>query len=418
MMIVLAIVSVLAFAAIGLAASRLVGRTSPFLLGLGIAGSVLYLALLLHLPLAVSLGALGVTAAAILIMRPAPPREHVRYSWAATMTTLVPIAALLFITAITPLTDYDGRAFWLLKAKAIAHEQRIDGPFFQGDVMYDPRNEYPLLMSIDAAAVMFVSRDLDDQHVRWLYVLTLAALAFHARRWVGVWPAALLPWIPQFAFEVGGGAISAYSDIPLAAFLACAFFELIEAESPLRFGLWLAFMTLTKNEGLPIAAILLVPGAIRFRGRLGKAFVPWATAAGMLLAWRSRIPAGDEENFGAMLPTLPQRLARVPDAAIGFLRHAVEMNRWGVFWLVVVAAIALLLWRREWRICALPLYVLLAVGGLYVSVYAVSTWIMRDLINSSADRLLMHLVGPALFLLGAAQRAISEKQPPHRAVTM
>ena len=77
----------------------------------------------------------------------------------------------------------------------------------------------PAEATIDAA-VMVASGSKDDLAVRWLSVLALGSLAFHARKWVGEWPAALIPWIPQFAVVPEGGALSGYNDVLLGAFAA------------------------------------------------------------------------------------------------------------------------------------------------------------------------------------------------------
>src|SRR6185295_10630769 len=97
-------------------------------------------------------------------------------------------ATIVLIASYTlPLTDFDGRVFWVLKAKAIAHEQSIDGPFFRGESTFSPRNRYPLLIPLDAAAVMGLARELDDKQVRGLYALTFLALLLVIRRRVGPW---------------------------------------------------------------------------------------------------------------------------------------------------------------------------------------------------------------------------------------
>jgi hypothetical protein len=394
--------AVLAFFLVGAAAARLVGNTSSYLLGLGVVGSVLYVTMLMHVPPPWTLAVMVAGSILVLAIRRAPPEPHHDWSVAPIVVTLAPIAVLLFVTLITPLNDYDGRAFWVLKAKAIGHERQIDGPFFQGEVMFGPRNEYPLLMSLDAAAVMMVARDIDDRHIRWLYVFMLAALAFHARRWVGVWPAALIPWIPQFSVEPEGSALSAYSDLPLAAFAACAVFELIGGASALRFGLWIAFMVLTKNEGLALAVILLIPAVFRFRRQVVRSFVPFAIAVATLLLWRSLIPAGDassSENFATNLQLLPQHIDRLPLALGGYLRRAADFEAWGLLWFAVAVAAIVLLWRRDWKTLAVPAYVILAASALYIAIYTATNWVMYDLINASADRLLMHLIAPALVLM-------------------
>jgi hypothetical protein len=313
---------------------------------------------------------------------------------------------LLFTTAITPLQDYDGRAFWLLKAKAIANEKRIDGPFFQQrESMYNPRNEYPLLVPFDAAAVMMLSGRADDRPVRWIYVLALGALALHARRFTGPWPAALIPWIPQFAASHAGSAATAYNDVPLAAFGACAFFELIEKKSPLRFGLWLSFLVLTKNEGLPFAIIFLAAGVVVFRQRVVLSLAPLAAALTALLVWRSLIPAGDEENLSKLLTGVHHHLDRLVPAVVRFLAHAFGFHWWGLFWLVVIAAGAFIVSRDGWPEIALAVYVIASMLALYTAVYMVTTWDLITLLNASADRLLMHVIGPAVYIIGVSARS-------------
>ena len=37
--------------------------------------------------------------------------------------------------------------------------------------------------------------------------------------------------------------------------------------------------------------------------------------------------------------------------------------------------------------------------GVYIVVYMVTLWNMRDLVDATADRLLMHVIGPALFAI-------------------
>ena len=227
-------VTVLLFLLVGTAVRLVIGDVSPFLAGLGIVGTTLYLAILLHVPMTASLITIVVTAIVFIAIKRDALRFDRPHLHPAAVLMFLPVVMLLYVTPIVPLHDFDGRAFWLLKAKAIARERQVDGPFFQRQSIYDPRNQYPLLVPLDAAAVMITSGDIDDRRVRWIYPLALLALALHARKWVGWWPAALLPWIPQFAIAEEGGVTSAYNDVMVAAFAGCAFFELVERRSPSR----------------------------------------------------------------------------------------------------------------------------------------------------------------------------------------
>ncbi|HUP61772.1 MAG TPA: hypothetical protein VNA69_15280 [Thermoanaerobaculia bacterium] len=389
------------FPLIGAAVSRLAGRMNWFLAGAGMNGLALFIAGVLHIPLHAVLFVLGVAALVIVVAKlELPARPTLKPADAAIAISIV---LLLAISAIKPLDDYDGRAFWLLKAKAIAHEARIDGPFFHGETAVTPRNEYPLLVPLDAATVMIAARDLDERHVRWLYALFAIALAWEVRRHAGPWLGALTLWLPQIAVSDAGGALTAYADIALAAFITCAVFELA-SESPgaLRTGLWLSFIVLTKNEGLPFAVVLLGVSVSRLRARAILAATPLGIAAAALFLWRTRIDPTDEARF--TLSALPERLDRLGDALLIFARHAVAFPDWGLFWIAVFAAGAFLAWQRRWRPLLIGAATIVPMIAIYLIMFVVSDWNTADLVNSTAPRLLTHFIGPAMLLLGHASR--------------
>jgi len=383
--------------------------SESFLIGVGAVGAALFVGGVLGVPFVVTLVLLMSVAIARFFWRRDERAVNDEFPRLATFATIIPLLLLTFIAAITPLTDFDGRAFWLLKAKALAHDRSIDGPFFQNREVWSPRNQYPLLIPLDAATIMSLAADSDDHQVRFLYLGIFAALTFHIRNRlaklveprVAAWCAALFVWIPQFAIGDAGGALTAYNDIAVAAFVACAFFELMERERPLMFGVWLAFLTLTKSEGLPLAIILAAIGAFWFRRRIAISLAPLAVAAIALAAWRSGIPHTDEEPFLSRLPLLPERLDRILPAIGGVVRHAMTFNSWGIFWLAAIVAVTLLATRSEWR----PAAVIVAVAAMYVVVYAISAWNTDLLIDQSVDRLLMHIAGPALCAISACVRS-------------
>ncbi|MGH9420630.1 MAG: hypothetical protein ACRD3J_11695, partial [Thermoanaerobaculia bacterium] len=323
-----------------------------------------------------------------------------------TILMCVPFIALTFVAAITPLNDFDGRAFWLLKAKEIARERAIDGPSFRA-VTLDPRkNHYPILIPLDGAVILGIAHDFDDRQLRWFYLGILAAIALLVRERIGklvspsagAWCAALLVWIPQFSVESEGGPLSAYNDLAIAAFAAGAFFELVGGESPLRFGLWLAFLILTKSEGLPFAMVFLAVGAFVFRKRIAMSAIVAGIAAVALFIWRARIPPGDEEDIIRLLPTVPQKLQNAGAALAAFPRHMLLMPHWGFYWIAVAIA-AFFALRADRRAARLAIGAIVGMLAVYVVVYIATAWVVSDLIAVTADRLLMHVTGPALFLV-------------------
>jgi hypothetical protein len=410
------------------------GIGEAFLFGAGLTGALLFLAGVAHVPLVVALALIVVWGVGSgvweLMRRPRTVQPTPRHA-IPTIVMCIPLIALAFVAAITPLSDFDGRAFWVLKAKGIAHERAIEGPFFRGATL-DPRNHYPILIPLDGAVILGVTHDSDDRQLRWLYLGFLAAFALLIRERIGrlispaagSWCAALLVWIPQLAAEPEGGALSAYSDIALAAFAAGAFFELVDEVSgsrglavsrcsapstprdrAIRFGLWLAFLVLTKSEGLPFALVFLVIGAFVFRKRIVIPAITSVIAAMALFVWRARIPAGDEEDILRMLPTIFGKLHHLGDALAAFPAHMFLFPRWGLFWIAVVIA-AVLAWRLDRRAARVAISVIVAMLAVYAGVYVATDWVVSDLIAVTADRLLMHVIAPALFLLALASSTV------------
>jgi hypothetical protein len=392
-----ALFTIVFFPLVGLAVSRLTGRVNAYLAGTGATGLVLFVTMVWHVPMVATLIVLALASIAVLwsIRVPAPPRS--RGDRPADVALGVAIVLLLAATTILPLSDYDGRAFWLIKAKAIAHERAIDGPFFQGRTAANSRNQYPLLVPLDAAAVFVAAHDLDDRQTRWLFAGFAIAFALEIRRRLGGWLAAAFLWLPQILLDsANGGALSAYSDIALGAFVACAFFELRKDGTPLRLGFWVACVALTKNEGLPLALLLLAAGAFVFRRKIAVALVPPVIAIAHLLAWRMRIERSDEENFARTILCLPAHLDRFGSAVARLLADVFVVQDWGL--LMLLAALAWLLARRD-RLLAATIVVPMLL--LYAAAVAVTGWDLETM-HDLAPPTLTHLLGPLFCVLASA----------------
>ena len=389
------LVTVVLFPAVGAAVSRLTGRVQPYLAGAGVVGGLLFILNLLHVPLLAAL-ALIVLIALFGVRKIEKPNPIIA----------VVAAWLLVVTAVVPLDDYDGRAFWLLKARAIAHERQVDGPFFQQKESPSPRNQYPLLLPADAAVLMLAGRDLDDRQVRWLYACFAIAFALEVRRKLGAWIGAVLLCLP----EIFRAAQTASSDVALGAFAAAAFFAIVEAESPLQLGLWLSCAVLTKSEGLPLAVLLLIVGAFTFRKRIAVAAAPFAVSVGALLLWRTRIKPSDEAPFTTLIFDWHQHLAHLRKVFGAFAEQSIAFRNWGALWIAFLIAIVILIVGRRWRDVALVAAVIVPMIVLYAVVIAVTDFDIARM-DGLARRLLTHLLGPALYAI-----AVSVNRPEARQV--
>lgn len=431
-MIALLVTAVL-FTGTGYAATRLLAPQSGtvaerfgawFLAGLVACGFTLFALSVAGLPfgrgIIITTMLIGLGAAA-LVTRSDVVREPIRYPRAATAFAAVPVAALLVASFIVPLNDYDGRAFWLLKARAIAREKAVDGDFFHGRSGYDPRNRYPLLVPLDAAAVYSVLGDDDDRNARWLFAFTGISFLLVLRREIGrrvspaigAWTVAVLAWTPQILLAPEGSALSAYADVALAAFSAAAFFAMLDG-SWRSFGLWLCGAVLTKNEGLAIAAIMigvavLLHGRSVFTRRFGFSLAGITIAVGLLLFWQHGIPPGDEHNLPGLVLTLPARMGRLPSAAGAFLRHWGDVAAWGLLWPAFAAACVFPATAKT-RAQAIAIAFCATLSVAYVITYAVSPWSVQELAATSANRLLLHMAGPAAFVVASAlQEAVGRQ---------
>ena len=375
-------------AALDLALPRTIGARLGmfFLLGAGAHGTLMFFG---GAYVAIAAYVLAILA---IVMKRLPPVEE-REPVIATIAIAIPFALLLIGTAIVPLSDYDGRATWLPKAQAIAHEHSITGPYFRGERGFNHHNHYPLLLPLDAATMMNLTRDRSDHAVRWLYVLIpLSFLMFVRDR--APWFVACAAWMPMIVVAPEGSAMSAYADLAVMSFCGAA--VLSAAAGSGAAGLWLLFLVLTKNEGTLLAvAILLGMSLIRASRNVWiSSIVGVAIGEAMLAFWRSRIPNAYDERYSHLVRDLPSHLDRIAPVTRAFAQHAIEFSKWGGFWIIALCAAIITARRNRFAIAVIAI----ALAG-YITTFAVMNWNIDELANVSANRLLLHLAGPAMLIV-------------------
>lgn len=319
-------------------------------------------------------------------LRAAPKRRWTKLELAALGAAGLVFLAVLADTVTYPLRDWDGRMTWGTQARYIRAEATVSPRVITEPGWHVKHPWYPVLMPVAQVAVLELLRaGEDEQPFRGLYAFFYPAwlliLYGGARRWTRRSTAALTvlaaALLPMPAFQVEGGAVSAYSDLPLACFYGAAFLLLVKARPRLSegaaAGMLLAAAVLTKNEGAPLAlwalavAFFLAPGTGIMRRRWRPFLLAAVLVAGALLllfAWRSGIPARYESlrediswsNFW------PGVVLRVPQLAP---RIWSELAEWDLFWSAAVF-VALAGWRGLRRPAA-PALLLAAIGPLGIA---------------------------------------------------
>jgi hypothetical protein len=382
--------------------SRIARFAFLYLLGLGVNGAVLYVAI----PL-VSLAIVAFRWRSFEMMQDEPRERNVL----ATIVFALPLVVLLFSASILPTRDYDGRVTWLPKARAIALEHSVTGPFFHGERGLNLHNRYPLLLPLDVATVMRLSGDTRNEAARWLYVLIpIGALLVMRAMLRAPWTAAAIAWLPVLT-SIEGGALAAYSDFALGAFVGVAVLYLIESIDDARAwrvaGVFAAFAVLTKNEGAALA-IAIVVAALLVRRSWLQLLLPIVAAEAILTWWRRLVPAAYDEQYEVLIRTLPHNIGRAPAALLAIVRHATDFSEWGLFWMLVAVAIAICAVRDRSRQFLIPLIVIVVALGSYATALMVTSWKIEELAPVAVNRLLSQLILPAACILANLERRRSE----------
>lgn len=385
-----------------------------YLLGLGVQGTWLYALGAMHVPLhwivfvlpaIVSIVARG--------WRPIIDGSSEQRFALSSIVFVIPIVLLLFFAAIFPTRDYDGRVTWLPKARAIALESSISGPFFHGERGLNLHNRYPLLIPLDVATVMKLSSDTRNEAGRWLYVFIaismLIVLRAFLRKWfasTGGWISATVAWLPLLT-TIEGGALAAYNDFALAAFIGIAVLYLIDDESRIA-GVFAAFAVMTKNEGLPLAIAIVIAALVVRRFRVVM-LVPIVIAELLVAYCRNLVPAAYDEQYEVLMRELPRSIARVPEAIGAIAKHAMGWQEWGAFWIAFAIAVLICVVRVREKRFTIALVTIVAALAAYVLALTVTSWSIADLAPVAVNRLLAQLLVPATTIIAMATHALARR---------
>ena len=368
--------------------------------------------------------------------RPALLRRRNR-RWNALQIAAFTMAAVVFLSILAevftnPLRDWDGRMTWAVQARYMRAEGTVNPTVLTQHGWYLTHGWYPVLLPVAQVAVLELLQAGDDEHFfRGLYAfffpVWLLTVYGVARRWTSRSAAALTALaaalLPFPAIYRGGGALSAYSDLPLACFYGAGLLLLLEARPRLSAavaaGLLLGAAVLSKNEGAPLAIWALAVAAFTplrpggreaLRRRLRRGWKSFALAAGMiaaalalLLSWRSGIPDRFESyrEIVAWDTLWPGLVTRLPLLLPRIRTEMITLSHWGVFWLA--APVVLMAgWRGLRRRPALPLLLaVLAPLGIAWIAYSISLRPV-EIVRESWNRFVLQGSVPLFALLAFA----------------
>jgi hypothetical protein len=380
----------------------------------------------------------------------APPTVLVRVLVGLLLVlALVSVGQAVFSGLVRPTFQFDSLTRWMFKTKVLALEGTLIGPLSQDPEFAFTHQRYPPLVSHVSVWPCLVEGRFDDrlaQSIYPWYAVALVMVLFGAlRRRVGPLRASLgAAWVAGFPLlsfvpypPPGSGAASAMADIPLALFVTGAGLALIDAlerardRAHVETALLLGFAVLTKNEGLPVAAVVVV--LLLLLTRRGR----WRTALGVAalvgavywLLWgrlAAELPALDEHypgqlRLGAVLAGLP----RLPRILLQFGHELISFRSWNLTWPAVVALLALGRWSRP---VGVLVTIVVAQLGVYVIAFVITAWSspaaeflggdpVDYLMTLTVGRLFMHVAPLAVVaaLLASPALAPAASRPAERA---
>jgi len=346
--------------------------------------------------------------------------------WEGTLFAFV-IAIFFVVSAassLEPIVEWDVIAIWALKAKVLLHEPMNNSPYFSDVSRAYSHLDYPLLWPFAMAWVWTCIGDTDLVKVKLLAPALLASLFLLffglLRRKQGrahaLFFTAVLAGTPMLLTQ----ASRMMTDVPLAFFTLGAFvcsYLWLESKHPddLRIAAIFAVgMLFTKNEGIGLWFILGIIVVIAIAAERGiKFLLPagiWLGVAPVLvtLPWfifRFGIPKVHEDYGSKINPVyFLNNIARVREVLGSSLSFFLNWDDWLIFWPLTL----LLLILTPTHSLRRPLVFLFLGAALpvlmYGYIYVVAPWNLGELMDVTANRLLLQIAPLWAFLFAEQVR--------------
>lgn len=354
----------------------------------------------------------------------APPAHRSPEAWTPVDVALAGLTGLLVVLAATvaalePIAEWDTVAIWAFKARLAATGALVGGRVLADPALAYAHLDYPLLWPLALAAdpafggtnAIVAGRLLAPALLASGCALLFVLLEPTVGRRAALAAAVLLASLPIATAE----AIRGQADLPLAVVLlaaagALARGRLEEDRLATRIGaVALVALPLVKSEGAALAAAVAIFELARRRPPARRALLGSLAAAAILLlgpwaALRSTLPAlHHHAQLGEIVAGWGHVLERLAPLALAIPRYLLAPSDWGLFWpLVVLALAAAALLGREGRrplaraaapALALPFY------ALVLLTHALA---IEELAEVTLSRLALGFAGVAALAAGDA----------------
>lgn len=321
-----------------------------------------------------------------------------------------------------PIQGYDTWVIWFLKARAFFIDGGVSAAFLS-DPVYSNANpgayEYPLLVPLLVSAGYVFTGYVDDALVKiffWFYYLNLLGVFYYfvrpfSTRLVALMLTAMLSTVPRVMEQAAFGG-AGYADLPLAVYFLAAtgfgfrFFQEGKKGDFLLSALFLSIGAWTKSEGITfLAAVLIIISvyAIYTRRREGiKIAVPAVVIAMVfVLPWQLYVHTLPKLSFTMVselsVSTIMSNMGRLPFILKVIVPRLFTANKYHISWALYAVLTA---WgfrsfmRREYAFLQAALWIQLS---FYIFVYVITPFDLKPHIETSFDRLTIHLL-PIAFL--------------------
>ncbi|MCR4290824.1 MAG: glycosyltransferase family 39 protein, partial [Candidatus Scalindua sp.] len=339
------------------------------------------------------------------------------------------IGLVSFQALFKPMFTYDAMSIWALKAKIFFKEQTIfTDDFYNSDRLhYHPK--YPLLIPLVENWIYHCLGSVNDKLVKIIFPLFYVSLIsilyttqrkFFSRQYSLIFTA-LLATIPAFVrSDKGGATFSGNADIPLAFFYAtgviypfCWMKERRRADLFVS-AIFSGLAIFTKNEGLGFFAVTVfcISIYIFFNSKKGVVrqniesfsvyvIIPILIVLPWLILSMGMPIFLEEENYPGHLTiaTVIGNISRTPVILSSFCFELLDIRRWNIFWVLFGVAI---IGGFKFILKSSVKYLLLMLildFCLFVLVYLVTPWDVKELISCSMTRLVIQTTPIAVFIV-------------------